>query len=392
MQEGTTMIPSMFLINIALILIFTKIGGMIGKRLGVPSVLGQVLTGIILGPTLLGVVKTDLFLEEAGQIGVIMLLFLAGLDTEIKQMKSIGKQSMLVALGGVLIPFCLGTLVTFWFKQDLQTAVFVGTILTATSVSITVQTLMELGKLKTIEGNSILTAAVIDDIIGILILAVIVGAGSNLNIFGLIGMIILFFISITFFGRVIFPFLLKLSAKYEIREGRVTLALACCLFFAWLADNMGVAAIIGAYLMGIFIGQTKIRNLVSERIQIIGYAFFIPIFFVGIGAGADFHQIGVSSLILAITIVLTAIISKIVGSMIGALIGGFSLRRAVRIGVGMIPRGEVALIITSLGIRKGIIGNDIFSATLMLVLISTIITPLLLSLAFKEPAPENQGV
>ncbi len=386
MHEGTAAIPSMFLINVAIILIFTKIGGMISKRIGVPSVLGQVLTGVILGPTIFGLLKPDLFLDEVGQIGVIFLMFLAGLDTDVKQMKAMGKQSFLVAAGGVIVPLCLGTLVAYWFKQNFQTALFVGTILTATSVSITVQTLMEMGKLKTVEGNIILTAAVIDDIIGIIILAMVVGAGSNTNLVSLIGMILLFFIVITVFGRLIFPSLIKLSTKYDIHEGRVTLALACCLLFAWLADRMGVATIIGAFMMGIFVGQTKINQLVTERIQIIAYAFFIPIFFVGIGASANLHQISVTSLIFVLVIVFIAIITKIIGSMAGALIGRFPIHSAFRVGVGMIARGEVALIITSLGLRKGIIDNDIFSATLMLVLISTIITPLLLSLAFKEPA------
>lgn len=384
MHEGTAAIPSMFLLNVAIILIFTKIGGMISKRFGVPSVLGQVLTGLILGPTVIGLLKPDLFLDEVGQIGVIFLMFLAGLDTDIKQMKAMGRQSFLVAAGGVIVPLCLGTLVAFWFKQNFQTALFVGTILTATSVSITVQTLMEMGKLKTVEGNTILTAAVIDDVIGIIILAMVVGAGANTNLVSLIGMILLFFIAVTLFGRYIFPLLIKFSAKHDIHEGRVTLALACCLLFAWLADRMGVATIIGAYMMGIFVGQTKINNLVTERVQIIAYSFFIPIFFVGIGASADLHKITVTSLIFVLAIVFTAIITKVIGSMAGALIGGFSLRSAIRVGVGMIARGEVALIITSLGLRKGIIDNDIFSATLMLVLLSTIITPLLLSAAFKE--------
>lgn len=375
--------PSFFLINIAVILIFTKLGGMLSKRLGVPSVLGQVVMGVALGPSLLGWIHPDIFLDEVGQIGVILLMFLAGLDTEVQQMKAMGKQSFFVAMGGVIFPIVFGTMVAYGFKPNFQSALFVGTILTATSVSITVQTLLEMGKLKTPEGNTILTAAVIDDILGILILALVVGTGADMSILKLSGLIVLFFVGIFIFGRFVFPLLIELSVKHDIREGRVTLALACCLLFAWLADKMGVATIIGAYIMGMFIGQTRIKDIVVERVQVMGYAFFIPIFFVGIGAGADLHQINLTSLIFVFAMVGTAILTKIVGSLLGALAGKFKMRSALRIGVGMIARGEVALIITSLGIRKGLLDNDIFSGTLLLVLTSTILTPILLSLTFK---------
>jgi Kef-type K+ transport system membrane component KefB len=385
MHGGAPVDPSIFLINVAVILIFTKVGGMISKRFGVPSVLGQVLIGVILGPSILGILRPDIFLDEVGQIGVIFLMFLAGLDTEVESMKSIGKQSLLIAAGGVVFPLLFGTAVAYLFKPDFHVALFVGTILTATSVSITVQTLLELGKLRSIEGNAILTAAVIDDIIGILILAMVVGVGSNMSLLQLAGMILLFFVGIIIFGRFIFPLLIDLHSKYEIKEGRVTLAIACCLLFAWLADKMGVATIIGAYIMGMFVGQTKIKKLVTERISVIAYTFFIPIFFISIGAGADLHQINATSLLFVIAIVLTAILAKIFGSVVGAILGKFSLRSAYRVGVGMIARGEVALIITSLGLRKGIIDNDVFSSTLILVLVTTILTPILLSKAFKEP-------
>lgn len=376
--------PSLFLINVTVILIFTKWGGMISKRLGMPSVLGQVLMGIILGPSVLRLLRPDIFLDEVGQLGVIFLMFLAGLDTEIEQVKKVGSRSVLIAVGGVVVPLILGTWLVYTLRHDMRQAIFVGTILTATSVSITVQTLLEMGKLKTLEGNSILTAAVIDDIIGILLLAMVVGVGSQGSIINLMGLIILFFVGVYIFGRFVFPFLIDLHAKYDIREGRVTLALACCLFFAWLADHMGVATIIGAYLMGIFVGQTKIKNLVTERVQIIAYTIFIPIFFVNIGASADLHQINLASLFFALAIVFVAIISKMIGSMIGALLSRFSFRSALRVGVGMISRGEVALIITSLGLRRGLIGQDVFSGTLLLVLTSSLVTPILLSLAFKE--------
>ena len=195
MPTGVTVDPSSFLLNLAIILIFTKIGGIICKRFGVPSVLGQVLIGVVLGPTVLSLVQPDMLIDEVGQLGVIFLMFLAGLDTEMDTMKRLGKKAFLVATGGALLPLFGGTLVARLFNFDFKTSIFVGTILTATSISITVQTLLELGKLKTAEGNIILAAAVIDDIIGILLLAVVSGAstGSSGNLLMLVGQIIFFF-------------------------------------------------------------------------------------------------------------------------------------------------------------------------------------------------------
>lgn len=387
MPEGLIVDPSSFLLNLAIILIFTKIGGIICKRWGIPAVLGQVLMGVLLGPTVLGLVKSDLLLDEIGQLGVIFLMFLAGLDTEMESIKRLGKKALLVAVGGALLPFIGGTIVALVFNYNLHTAIFVGTILTATSISITVQTLLELGKLKTPEGNVILAAAVIDDIIGIILLAIVVsfGNGSSTNILLLMGRIILFFILIYLVGQWVFPLLVGLHAKHNIREGRVTLAIAICLLFAWLADNMGLATIIGAYLMGIFVGQTNIKNLVTQRVQIIAYTFFIPIFFVGIGTGVNLRQIDLSVLLFALAITVTAIITKMVGSMCGALLGKFDLKSSLRIGVGMIARGEVGLVVTSLGVRMGIIGNEVFSAVLILIIVAIIITPVLLPMVFKEP-------
>jgi len=377
--------PSRFLVNIMVILVFTKIGGMVSKRIGMPSVLGQVLTGIFLGPSIFGLLHPDVFLDEVGQLGVIMLMFLAGLDTELSQIKKVGKKSFLIAVGGVILPFIAGAIFVFLWRHNLHQALFVGAILTATSVSITVQTLMEMGKLKTPEGTSILAAAVIDDVLGLLILSLVIGVGSEFNLFALLGLIILFFLISYVFGRFGLPLIIKIYRKYDIKEGRVTLALACCLLFAWLADRMGLATIIGAYIMGIFVGKTQIKKLVTERVEIIAYTFFVPIFFMGIGAIADLHQINLSLLSFIAVLVFIAIVTKMIGSFLGALAGGFSFKSSVVVGIGMIARGEVVLIITSLGLRKGIIGNDIFSGSILLVLCSTLLTPVLLAKFFKTP-------
>ena len=302
----TTGAPALFLINIALILVFTKIGGMISKRLGWPSVLGQVLIGIILGPSLLGLIKPDIFLDEIGQIGVILLMFLAGLDTDMRQMKTLGGRSLLIAVGGVILPLAAGFGFTFMLRQNIQEAILVGIILTATSVSITAQTLLEMGKLKSPEGNAILGAAVIDDILGIVLLAVMVGMGPNFNIWTLLGKISLFFVMVFVFGKFVLPHLINAYHKFDIREGRVTLALGSCLLFAWLAEYFGVAAIIGAYLMGIFFGQTGIKRVVVERLEIVAYTIFVPVFFVNIGAVADLNHLRSGSFLFLAGIVFVA--------------------------------------------------------------------------------------
>ena len=387
----TTGAPALFLINIALILVFTKIGGMISKRLGWPSVLGQVLIGIILGPSLLGLIKPDIFLDEIGQIGVILLMFLAGLDTDMRQMKTLGGRSLLIAVGGVILPLAAGFGFTFMLRQNIQEAILVGIILTATSVSITAQTLLEMGKLKSPEGNAILGAAVIDDILGIVLLAVMVGMGPNFNIWTLLGKISLFFVMVFVFGKFVLPHLINAYHKFDIREGRVTLALGSCLLFAWLAEYFGVAAIIGAYLMGIFFGQTGIKRVVVERLEIVAYTIFVPVFFVNIGAVADLNHLRSGSFLFLAGIVLVAILSKILGCMGGALLGKFSLKSSLIIGAGMIARGEVGLIISSLGLRKGLIGQDIFAGAVLLVIVSTLITPVLLSLIFKDSPTVDQG-
>lgn len=389
----TTGDPTLFLINIAIILVFTKIGGMISKRLGCPSVLGQVLTGIILGPSLLGLIRPDAFLDQIGQIGVILLMFLAGLDTDMKQMKTLGVFSLFIAIGGVVLPLAAGFGFTFVFRQNIQEALLVGIILTATSVSITAQTLLEMGKLKTPEGNAILGAAVIDDILGVVLLATMVGMGPNFNIWMLLGKIGLFFAVVFGFGIFVLPRLVNTYSKFDIREGRITLALGSCLLFAWLAEYLGVAAIIGAYLIGIFFGQTKIRRVIVERMEVVAYTIFVPVFFVNIGAVADLNQLRSDSFLFLAGLILIAILSKIFGCMGGALLGKFSLKSSLIIGIGMIARGEVGLIVASLGLRKGLIGQDIFAGAVLLVLVSTLITPMLLSLAFKaSPTLEQRAL
>jgi len=373
-----------FLLHLALILIFAKVGSSISLKLKMPPVLGMLIIGIVLGPSGINIVKTDIVVGYLAKIGVIMLLFSAGLETDIKKMKSQGKISLLTAIGGVIVPFGFGYFTAIFFGKDHYNATLVGTVLTATSVSVTVMTLIDLKRLHSPEGTSILGAAIIDDIIGIILLTFVFGlhTGSG-NISWSIGKIFIFF-GLTF---VIGYFFIKpamfYSKKLDIEYSVLSIALAICFFFAWGAKISGVAEITGAYFAGLFIGQTDSKRTVMEGIEALGQSFFVSVFFINIGLETHLENISGNPLFI-ILIVLFSIIGKSFGSCIGAKLGGFDFKQSLRTGFGMIPRGEVALIISSMALAKGIFTQTEFSTTVLVVIITAIITPFLLKLSFKE--------
>jgi Kef-type K+ transport system membrane component KefB len=325
-----------------------------------------------------------LFLEELGEIGVIFLMFIAGLETEVEELKESGKSSSLIALGGVLIPGILASSGAYFITQDMFLSLFLGLISTATSVSISVQTLREIGHLRSKEGIAILGAAIIDDVIGIILLTVAVGffkptAGSSLLI--VISKIVLFFVLVVIIGKVINFILIKLSQNAELDEKIVSLAVIVCLMLAFMSEEMGVAAITGAYFSGVVFSMTDHRHRVSHEINKMATVFFTPIFFVVIGMGVDltvaFSAIGVGSIIISL-----AILGKIIGSGLGAKLSGFENNQALQIGIGMIPRAEVAIIIANLGLNLGLINNHAMAVVILMVVITTLITPTLLKWSF----------
>ena len=377
-----------FLLDIAIILLFANLGGYASKKLKQPAVLGQIIAGLLLGPSVLNLIHVNEALGHMGEIGVILLMFIAGLETDLEDLKASSKSSTLIALGGVIVPLALGILAIFLGKPgaSLTEGVFVGVILTATSVSITVQALRELGKLRGRVGVGILGAAIIDDVAGIIILTLIVGAVSPSqggNIFFILFKIALFFTLSIVIG-IIFSKLLTKYRDIVARENRVlTYAIIFCFSLAFMAEELGVAAVIGAYFTGIVFSTTPHRNRVSHEIQNIAYSLFTPIFFINIGLNVNL--MGASGVVgLSLAIVLAAVIGKILGCGIGAKLSKFSTRESLQISIGMIPRAEVALIVTNLGLNLGIIGKDIFTSVIIMVLASTIITPPLLKLAFGE--------
>ncbi len=379
-----------FLIDIAIILLFANIGGFLSAKLKQPAVLGQILAGLIMGPSVLNIIHATGFITNMAEIGVILLMFIAGLETDIDDLKKSGASSASIAIGGVIAPLLFGVLVILIMKPSANyyEALFVGVILTATSVSITVQALRELGQLRTKQGVGILGAAIIDDVLGIILVTLVVGMAhpsSGNCILIVLGKIVAFFLLSICVG-IIFS---KILTKYHTvisRENRVlTAAIIFCFILAFIAEELGVAAIIGAYFTGVIFSTTPHRNRVSHEIQRIAYALFTPIFFVNIGLKVDLSHIG-QALGLSVLLILAAVLGKVIGCGAGAKLSKFTNREALQISIGMIPRAEVALIVTNLGLKIGIIGHEVFTSVILLVLVSTIITPILLKMTFNHCA------
>ena len=383
-----------FLLHIAVILLFANLGGFVSRKLKQPAVLGQIVAGLLLGPSVLALIETTEALKHMAEIGVILLMFIAGLETDIDDLKASSKSSAFIALGGVVVPLALGILAIMLVKPqaNINEGLFLGVILTATSISITVQALRELRQLKTRQGVGILGAAIIDDVVGIIILTLVISMVSPFqgeNILWVLGKIIIFFVFSVGLG-IIFSKLLTKYSEIVIRDNRVlTAALIFCFLLAFAAEELGVAAIIGAYFTGVVFSTTPHRNRVSHEIQRIAYSLFTPIFFINIGLSVKIGNF-MEVLGLSIAVILAAILGKVIGCGIGAKISKLSNREALQISIGMIPRAEVALIITNLGLKLGIIGKDVFTAIILMVLVSTIITPPLLKLSFRSSENKMQ--
>lgn len=383
-----------FLFIIAVILLSTKIFGLLSQKVNMPQVVGALLVGILLGPGCLGILHETDFLMQTAEIGVILLMFQAGLDTEFDELKKAGKASLVIAFIGVIVPFFCGAGIYWIFfhtsdftqKALLQTC-FVGVILTATSVSITVETLREMGKLKGRIGASILGAAIIDDILGILALTVITGISSPEVHIGMIALkILLFFVFVAVCGWIVFRIFQYFQKKHPQGKRRIAIyAISFCLLLSYISEVFfGVADITGAYFAGLILcNLTDIRDYIVTRIGITSYMFFTPVFFAGIGMKTELT--GMSSIVLVFSLVLLigAILSKVIGCGLGAKFCGYENAEALSVGIGMISRGEVALIVAQKGSQMGLISLRLFPAIVLVVIGTTLLTPILLKLQMK---------
>lgn len=390
-----------FLLLFALIIGAAKTGGWASLRLGQPAVLGEILAGVLLGPSLLNVLGWSLFHEEGlatvvghlANLGVIFLMFMAGLETDLAQMRRVGRVAAIAGTAGVFVPLLLGLASALPFGYPLQQALFVGVVLTATSVSITVQTLIELGQLETKEGTTLLAAAVIDDVIAIIVLSIFValsGAGGG----GLGGVALVavrmaaFFVLAIVVGAFLAGRGLPRAARLPVSEGLLAAVAVGTLVLSWAAEAFGqVASITGAYLAGVLVARAGFREAIEHRMRAFTYAILVPVFFVGIGLQTNARLLAVADLPFALLIVAAAVVGKIVGSGLGARVGGFTGRESLRIGVGMVSRGEVGLIIAGIGIQNGLLSDRGFAVMVIMVLVTTLLTPVMLRAVFPRHRP-----
>ena len=386
-----------FLLVISIILLSTKALGTMSEKVHMPQVVGALLAGIILGPSVLGIITQTSYIHQTAEIGVILLMFLAGLDTDLDELKQNGLASILIAILGVLLPLIGGTIVFCKFYpiehgdyQSFLKALFIGVVLTATSVSITVETLREMGKLKGRMGTTILGAAIIDDIIGIIMLTIISSVSDPTVKPSVVFLkIILFFIFIALVGFIVHS--MKKSIEQHKNERRTSIySLTFCLILAYISERFfGIADITGAYFAGIILCNFLLRNYVAKKINILSYLFFSPIFFASIGLKTSLDGLNMQLLTFAIVLLIVAILTKIIGCGIGAKICKFDNLSALSIGIGMVSRGEVALIIAQKGESLGMIDPKLFPAIVIVVIVTTLITPILLKIVLSNKKLNN---
>ena len=388
-----------YILFIALILLSTKILGLVTKKMKLPQVVGALCAGVILGPAVLGVVKETEFISELSEIGVIVLMFTAGLTTDIKELKKTGKASFIIALLGVIVPLLgglgLAAAMGIGKGDDLACTpflqhVFIGVVLTATSVSITVETLRELGKLSTRAGNAILGAAIIDDILGIIALTLITSlADTSVHVMTVLLKIVAFFvvaIGCTVAYHIVFTKWRKRDKK-DLRR-HVIISFVFCLFMAYVAEMFGVADITGAFVAGLAISSEKDVKYISNRFETLSYMFLSPVFFASIGLTMGGIKMNGKMIIFTVLLLVVAIITKIIGCGLGAKVCKYTNQESMQIAMGMISRGEVALIVAAKGQKLGLMGDEVFAPIIIMVVATTIITPVFLKFVFKNDKEE----
>ena len=385
-----------FLLDLAIILAFTKVLGILTKKIHMPQVVGALMAGLILGPAFLNAIDDVSFVKKIAEIGVIVLIFRAGLETNLNELKKCGFASIIIALCGIIIPLAGGFGIAYIFNNNgsfadidktlLLENILVGIILTATSVSITVETLRELGRLNTRSGTAILGAALIDDIIGIVILAIVTSsAGSDSNVIFIIFRIALFFVLAVAIGFPFYYFFNNYSKTHRAKRRFSVISLAFCLLMAFVAEHFFyVADIIGAFITGVVISNTVHAHFISRRVEITSYMLLSPVFFASIGLGVSKTDFGPQMLLLSFLLVLVAIITKIVGCGLGAHFTGYSKDQSLKIGVGMVSRGEVALIMANKGISLGLLKSIFLGPIIFMVMTTSILTPILLNFIYKR--------
>lgn len=401
-----------YLLDLALILLCTKFLGLFSQRFRMPQVVGSLVAGLILGPAVLGIIQETEFLKTTASLGVIVLMFTSGMETDINELKRSGKASFLIALAGVLVPLAGGFLVGLYFNNPellvnnaagpdgslMLQNIFLGIILTATSVSITVETLREMGKLRGPVGSAILGAAIIDDVLGIIALTIVTSfADTSVNVVWVLVKIVLFFAFAVAAGLAFARLYRRWTCKTEEnRTQHVIVAFVFCLLLSYIAESVfGVTDITGAFMAGLVLSNSTSEQrtaYLATNFESISFLYLSPVFFASIGLQVELNRMNTHILVFAVVLTLVAVLSKMVGCGLGAKICKYSGRESLQIGVGMVSRGEVALIVATKGAELGLINTELFGPVVVVVVVTTIITPILLKLVFRDKLPAGHPV
>lgn len=379
--------------DLAIILFFAKVFGILARKCKAPQVVGQIIAGLLIGPCVLGWVGQTDFIAQMAEIGVIILMFAVGLETDLKELIKTGPVAFLIACCGVAVPLILGTLlymgfygVAPWGSEDFYKAVFIGTIMTATSVSITVASLQELGKIKSKVGTTIVSAAIIDDVIGIIVLTFVIGFKNPTSNPGIVILKTIAFFAIAIIGGfIIYKIFLKLDNRYPHTRRIPIVSLAFCFALAYIAEKyFGIADITGAYIAGIVLCNLSDNEYIEQKIDVSSYMIFGPIFFTSIGLKTSFNDMNSKLFAFCICFVIVALLAKVIGCGLTSKICKYSTSDSLKIGVGMMTRGEVALIVAQKGLDAGLLTADYFTAVILLILVSSIATPIILKFLYSK--------
>ena len=374
-----------YLVSLAIIMFSTKLLGDLTKKVSMPQVVGALLAGVLVGPSCLGLIEETEFITYSAEIGVILLMFTAGLDTDMNEIKRNSVACMVIACVGVVLPLIGGAACYFFFFDPgdsylaILQAVFVGVVLTATSVSITVEALREMGKLEGKVGNAILGAAVIDDIIGIIVLTIVSSLKDTSVSVGMVVFKILLYIAImAVMGIVLAKLKQPIDSQWK-KQNVTTYALVACLLISFASEYFfGVASITGAYLLGLFLSKHLVKEEIANKIRRPSYLFFSPIFFASVGLKVDLEGLTGELLLFSLILLVIAIATKIIGCGLGAKFCGFTGKESLQVGVGMVSRGEVALIVSQKGYAMGLMSAALFPPIVLVVIATTVITPIIL--------------
>lgn len=379
--------------DLAIIIVFAKLFGVLARKCKAPQVVGEIIAGLLIGPSVLGLVQQTDFLTGLAEVGVVLLMFSAGLETNLKELMRTGPVAFLIACCGVFVPLVGGTLLYMGFygaapfgSEKFYTALFIGVIMTATSVSITVQSLREMGKLKGKVGTTILSAAIIDDVIGIIVLTFVVGfKNPESNPGKVVINTVLFFVMAIVVGIILYKVFKGFDARYPHTRRIPIMSLALCFFFAYAAEHyFGIADITGAYVAGIILCSIQDSAYIEEKMEISSYMIFGPVFFASIGLKTNIDNVNGEILLFSLGFVLVALITKIIGCGLMARVCRFSFHDSVKIGVGMMTRGEVALIVAQKGLSVGLLTPVYFTSVILLIIISSIATPIALKILYTK--------